>query len=182
MNFIFKNGCFRKLKKYLFVIAVFMPFFSFAQPPNQGTIDYLIANNGFSDIQLGSNISTIPLSKVEYLDKDSRIDADSCYKYVYNDISKLKVSEDLMLDLIGFRTYKNKIINIYVFFRRADGYKVLREFIKNYGVFTSKPNDYMDIYDWKSDAVNLSLRYELKLDLGVAIFTYNQAHDKLASR
>jgi hypothetical protein len=86
------------------------------------------------------------------------------------------------LNAVCIRTYKNKIVNIYVFFSKNFGYAVLRSFITLYGLFTSKPDDYLDIYDWKSKSVDLNLRYIQTMSLGMATFTWNEIHDKLPHR
>jgi len=91
----------------------------------------------------------------------------------------LKLAGDLKLDLIGIRTYKNKIVNIYLFFKLSDGYKILRVLLTNYGLFTDRPYDYADIYNWDSSTINLSLRYNVKVDLGVAIFTCNRLENEI---
>jgi hypothetical protein len=156
-----------------------LPVFVFSQSKKAGSIEYLKYNNGFDNIILGSDINQIPGYKLTYLDNDKKLDADSCLKYAYKDTSLLKLGNDLYLDLIGLRTYKNKIVNIYLFFKKKDGYKVLRNFLSDYGLFTDKPSDYVDIYDWRSSTVNLSLRYEIKADLGVAIFTSNHLEKEI---
>jgi hypothetical protein len=123
----------------------------------------------------------IPKSKLFYLDDDSRLDADSCYKFEYRDTSLLKVGNDFYLDLVGIRTYKNKVVNIYLFFKKSDGYKLLNNFLAAYGVFTSKPDDYSDIYEWHSSMIDVSLRYQSDNDLGlgIAVYTFKRQEDQL---
>jgi hypothetical protein len=168
------NMPFYVLKK-LFVFFMLLPVLAFSQEKEvkPGSLSYLKFINGYNGIVLGSDAKQLPKSKLGFLDGDSTLDADSCLKLAYSDTTVLKVGNDLYLDMIGLRTYKNRIVNIYVFFKRSDGYKVFRDFLSTFGVFTSKPNDYADIYNWTTTTVNLSLRYEDKIDLGVAVFTCN---------
>jgi hypothetical protein len=169
-----------KAKGLLFMIVLLVPALVFSQPKKKpGSIEYLKLCNGFNGICLGSDINLVPNAKLAFLDGDYKLDADSCLKYQYRDMDFLKVGDNLNLNLVGFRTYKNKIVNIYLFFKRADGYKVLSNFIASYGVFTDKPNDYQDIYNWNSSTMSLSLAYELKLDYGVAIFTSKSLENEI---
>lgn len=144
-----------------------------AQSKKPGSIEYLKACNGFNGIKLGSDIGELPAGDLTFLDNNSQMDTDSCLSYQYNNTDILKMGEALSLESVGLRVYKNKIVNIYLFFKRTDGYKALRSFLTDYGLFTGKPNDYVDTYDWRSRAVSLTLNYEPKMDLGVAIFTCN---------
>jgi len=167
-----------KSKRAALILLMVIPFFAFSQSKKPGSIEYLKYSNGFENIFVGSDLSQLPGYKLAFLDNDNKFDADSCLKFEYKDANLLKLADDLKLDLIGIRTYKNKVVNIYLFFKLSDGYKILRVFLTNYGLFTNRPNDYADIYDWNSSTVNLSLRYNVKVDLGVAIFTCNRLeHD-----
>jgi hypothetical protein len=168
-----------KIRIILFTIGLCLPFFVFSQAKKPGSIEYLKLCNGFKQISLGTDIYMLPGNNLTFLDGEYKVDADSCVKYEYKDFDLLKMGDNLTLNLIGFRTFKNKIVNIYLFFKRADGYKVLSNFISTYGVFTERPDSYMDIYNWNSSKVTLSLRYELKLDYGVAIFTSKSVEQEI---
>lgn len=161
------------------LITLWSPSITFAQGAGQGSIDYLKYCNGINNIILGSDVQNLGVSKLSYLDGDSRIDADSCFKYEYKDERLLAMGDSLNLDLIGIRTYKDKVINIYLFFKMNDAYKVLNNFINAYGQFTDRPDNYTDIYNWNSSMVNLTLRYQYKADLGIAIFTSKQLEDEM---
>lgn len=166
-------------KKIAFFIAwiCFLPLSGFSQAELQGSLNITI--NSFNGINLGSDISSIPHDELSYLDNNNKFDADSCLIYALSTSDSTKYQADLNLELIALRTYKNKIVNIYLFFKRSIGYNILRNFLANYGVFTNKPNDYVDIYDWKSILASVSLRYELKTDLGVAIFESNTLKNQI---
>jgi hypothetical protein len=168
-----------RLRKAAFIILMVLPFFSYSQSKKTGSIEYLKFTNGFNGITLGSDLQHLPDYKLEFLDGDNQLDADSCLMFEYEDTGLLKLDSNLNIQLIGLRTYKDKVVNIYVFFKLSDGYKVLHNFLTNYGLFTSKPSDYVDIYNWTSSKINLSLRYEVKVDLGVAIFTCNDLEDEI---
>ncbi|MDF2432094.1 MAG: hypothetical protein JWP44_1725 [Mucilaginibacter sp.] len=147
----------------------------------QGSLGYLKQSNGFKDIVLGSNINIIPSYKLGYMDGDYHVDADSCLKLNYKD-TDLKFGDNLFLDLVGIRTFKNKVVNIYLFFKKADGYKVLQSMLDSYGLFTDRPDNYQDVYNWNTSRVSLSLMYEMNVDLGVAIFTCNDLQKEIETR
>lgn len=165
-----KRACF-KIDKMLFITVMCFPVFAFSQLQKPGSIGYLTFCNGLNGIALGSDINQIPGYKPAFLDGDDKLDADSCLKFEIRDYDLLKMGTDLKLDLIGLRTYKNKIVNIYLFFKKRDGYKMLSRFLTAYGPFTTRPDDYADLYDWNSSVLKLSLKYQLETDLGVAILT-----------
>ncbi|WP_167516144.1 hypothetical protein [Mucilaginibacter metallidurans] len=48
----------------------------------------------------------------------------------------------------------------------ADAYKILDYFLKAFGPFTGRPNANADIYNWDTTALNLSLRYQVKTEMG----------------
>ena len=168
-----------KSKRAALILLIATPFFAFSQSKKPGSIEYLKYSNGFGNIFLGSDLSQLTEYKLAFLDNDNKFDADSCLKFEYRDANLLKLAGDLKLDLIGIRTYKNKIVNIYLFFKLSDGYKILRVLLTNYGLFTDRPYDYADIYNWDSSTINLSLRYNVKVDLGVAIFTCNRLENEI---
>jgi len=155
----------------LVIMLLCFPAITFSQQKRPGSIEYLKLCNGLNGITLGSDINLLPRDKLAYMDGDATLDADSCLKFEYRNYDLFKLGDGLKLDLIGLRTYKNKIVNIYLFFKRAEGYKALSVFLNAYGSFTGKPDDYADIYNWDSSILNLSLKYELRADLGIAILT-----------
>jgi hypothetical protein len=165
----------------LTLTLVFVPLCSICQVIRPGTIEYLKYNNGFNGIKLGADLGSISSNKLAFLDGNSSFDADSCLSFEYKDTTILKIGELASIDLVGIRTYKNKIINIYLFFSRAISYKVLYDFLTLYGNFTNRPYFDKDMYYWNSSMVNLSLTYELKVDMGVAIFTCNPLNKELIS-
>lgn len=146
-----------------------LPFSAFCQV-KPGSIEYLKYINGIGELHLGADISTIPGNKLAYLDGNSQLDADSCLTFAYRDTLLVKLN-NVLLDQIGIRTYKNKIVNIYLFFPQSESGKLLYKFLVDFGNFTERPNPYKDIYKWNSSNVDLSLLFEVKTDLGIAIFT-----------
>jgi len=117
----------------LIAIACLLPSLVFSQSKTQGSVEYLKFCNGIKWLTLGEDISQIPAHKLTYLDNDAKPDADSCIRYQYKDSSSLIQGDSLLLDAIGFRVYKNKIVNIYLFFKMTDAYKILDYFLKAYG-------------------------------------------------
>ncbi|WPV01527.1 hypothetical protein SNE26_07045 [Mucilaginibacter sp. cycad4] len=169
------------VKTLLIAIACLLPSLVFSQSKTPGSVEYLKFCNGISGLTLGEDISQIPAYKLAYLDNDDKPDADSCIRYQYKDSSLLVQGDSLLLDAIGFRTYKNKIVNIYLFFKMTDAYKILGDFLKAYGPFTGRPNNYADIYNWDTSALNLSLRYQVKTEMGVAIFSSKHLESEIAA-
>jgi hypothetical protein len=163
------------IKSLLFLLsaALFLPNSLYAQKNKTGTIDYLKLTKGFKDIKLGADIRTLNIPKLSYLDDNSGFDADSCITFAIADSNFLNLRNVCDLDMIGIRTYKNKVVNIYLFFKREDGDSILKEFLTNYGSVFSKPNERINVYNWNANIVNLSLMYQANVDLGVAVFTYN---------
>jgi hypothetical protein len=158
-----------------------LPVMANAQGTRAGSIEYLKSANGLNNIRLGADVRTLGLSNLPYMDGDSRVDADSCLKYAYNDEQVLAMADSVNLDMIGIRTYKDRVVNIYVFFKMSDAYKVLNNFISTYGQFTERPDNYADVYNWNTNTVNLSLNYQYKGDLGVATFTSKPVENEIAS-
>jgi hypothetical protein len=169
------------VKKWLIVLVCFLPSLAFSQSDKTGSIEYLKRCNGINGLTLGQDISQIPSYKLSFLDNDNKPDADSCISYQYKDSCLLTLGDSLSLDAIGLRTYKNKIVNIYLFFKMTDAYKVLSNFLNAYGPFTDRPNAYADIYNWDTSVLNLSLRYQVKTDLGVAIFSDKNLEYEIAT-
>ena len=164
----------------LFVILLYVPNFLSAQKKKTGTLEFLKSANGINGINLGADIGSLTYSNLSYLDGDDRLDPDSCLKFAISDSSALKIDNNLTLDMIGIRTYKNKIVNIYLFFRKADAYLIFNNFLSVYGLFTSKPFEYSNIYNWDTRAVSLSLMYRAGIDEGVATFTCNPLEQHIA--
>ncbi len=194
-NFILVKGF--SVASFLLIFILFLPALGFSQSkskpkkekkivvkqlrlPKPGSLDYLMATNGYQDIVLGSDIKDLPQAKLAFLDGDSKTDADGCLKYEYKITDSLMQKDTtLTIDLIALRTYNNQIVNIYVFFRKVDGYNMLNTFLKNYGSFNGRPDNYKDIYFWNTDPVSLSLKYDLNVEEGVATFTCNPLADQL---
>jgi len=161
------------------VYIVLLPIAAYCQGGDKGSLQYLLASNGFGQIKLGADLKVLDKGKMDYLDGVDSLDEDSCYKFCYKDEKIMHMAKDLDLDLVGFRTYKNKIVNIYLFFPRAYGYALLQEFEASYGKYTNASGSFM--YDWKTSGVTLSLRYNPIVDMGVAIFTCNNIEKQLAT-
>jgi len=165
---------------FLVSVLTMVPYLASCQYVKEGSLEYLQHCNGFKYLTLGANIKQLPSYKLAYLDGDTIPDIDSCFKFEYRDEEIKELGNGLFLNLVGIRTCENRIVNIYLFFRREDGYKILKELTANYGPSTKNPGDFM--YDWTTSPVNLSLRYKPDLDLGVAIYTLNSLEDKLREK
>ena len=164
-------------KTAILVLIIILPCMVSSQPADTSLIDYLKQTNGFKEVILGSDISLLHWYNLTYLDGDNNFDADSCLNYVYTADHITELGNGLRLDLVAIRAYKNKIVNIYLFFKTDDGHEVLKDFIANYGPFTTRTGAFM--YDWNTKAVDLSLKSNRDLDLGVAIYTCNDIETKL---
>lgn len=132
-------------------------------------LKYPLAANGFKNLKLGEFMKLIPVYRLVYMDGNDKPDTDSCYRYIYEDNNILGLADGITLNKVGFRTYKTQIAEIYLFFRHEDGYKVLKDFVANYGSWNSRPTDFT--YIWEIGDVSLSLCYKDDLELGVAIFS-----------
>jgi hypothetical protein len=166
---------FSNFGKLIFSVAIiFFSLNGFSQAFKEGKLKSLIKSNGYKGIVLGADISDVMMHyRLSYLDDNTGIDADSCITYACNDSTLLAMPGKLSLNIVGIRTYKNKIINIYLFFDMNDSYKILGDFLKQYGQFNSLPYEYTNIYDWKTPKVDLSLKYTPGTELGIAVFTCN---------
>lgn len=162
----------KRLPLLLAVLLLALPLKGISQITKCGSLQYLTATKGFKHIVLGEDINSLLLSSLTYLDNNQRPDADSCFSYACTDTAVLNIDSNLKLDMVGIRTYKSKVVNIYLFFSEKDAYKVLDNFLRNYGQFTGKPVEYADIYDWNTQSVKLSLTYNAEIDKGVAVFTF----------
>jgi response regulator of citrate/malate metabolism len=160
------------LSPLLATLLVLSCFHGYSQTIQLGSIRNLYNSNGFKNLVLGSDIGPLA-NNLNYLDDNSRTDADSCIMYSCANDDMLDIDSTLKLDMVGIRTYKNKIVNIYLFFNQKDAYKVLQNFLQNYGQYTQKPIEYADVYCWNTDKVSLSLSYSADVDKGVAVFTFN---------
>jgi len=158
------------------IILLVIPSFSYSQDIKLGALSNLSAANGFDNIFLGENINLIPKSKLAYLDNDSIPDIDGCKKYEYRDLDRINNDSSLALNLVGIRVYKNKIINIYLFFKKEDGYHIFQSFESNYGNYTQRVSDFT--YNWETDNVKLYLEYD-KEDLGIAIYSCKQLYHEI---
>jgi hypothetical protein len=168
-------------KSKLLLICLFVwviPIKGFPQRIHSGALNYLNFAFGSKGLTLGTDIRDFPKNQLSFLDGISKPDDDGCFKYQLND-STIMNYDKLPISLVAIRTFHNKIVNIYLFFKKADGYLFLRDFLTSYGVFTSKPNDYVDIYNWDSSSINLLLNYELTDDLGEAVYTFKPLKQEL---
>lgn len=165
------------------IVSLIIPQRSSAQNMNveSGSLKSLSEANGYGDLILGADTRQMPEKNFSFLDNDNDADADSCFKFKYADTTMLNFEDGLKLDLVGLRTYNNCIVNIYLFFKIEDGFKMLKALQNYFGHPTDHPGDFM--YDWSSDEVNLQLRFEAKENLGVAIFSSRKMlTDVLAAR
>lgn len=153
-------------------LGLSVPGIAFSQDAETGSVAHLQAANGFKTLKLGEKTKAIPAYKMAYMDGDNAPDVDSCYRYIYQDDGILQLADGLDLQRVGFRTYNNQIVEIYLFFKQDDGYKVLKNFTSKFGTCNDRPTDFT--YIWNTGDVNLTLRYKEGLDLGVAVFSSNR--------
>jgi len=160
----------------ILILFLAIPFFSYSQDNNMGSLNYLNTSNGFGNIYLGEDISLIPPNKLAFMDNDSIPDIDGCIKYEYGDLDQINNKSNLNLDLVGIRVYKHKIINIYLFFKKEFGFRVFQSFEASYGGCTERIRDFT--YSWETDNVKLYLEYD-KEDLGIAIFSCKKLYQEV---
>jgi hypothetical protein len=144
---------------------------------SQKNIAYLDDKNGFKGIVLGADKSTLNQKLLEKIDASS---TDTTITYKYNDTSLLKINDDMRLIEIGVTIYKNKILKITLIYDKENGSELTLLFMKAYGLYTSRPNRFMDNYYWYGKNVKLFLSYEGKF--GYAIFTCNPLQSEIDSK
>lgn len=158
------------------------PMFGSSQPCRVGTIDGLTRANGFNQLILGQEIKQVSHHKLSYLEQSPGFDADSCIFYQYNEDDVQQISKDAKIKFIAVRAYKYNIVNIYVIFNKSDGFEVLNDFLARYGQFTSRPDAYADVFEWDSSSVHLSLKYQLDIDFGIAVYTCKALDEQIKAR
>jgi hypothetical protein len=161
---------YRVVTGLLIIMCLHSP--GFSQAGKAGSLAYLRARNGIGGFNLGGFLTGEQTAGLTYLDGEgSKPDADSCITYEYHSDKPLDLEGGLTASHICVRTYQDKIVNIYVFFNRNQGYKMLSKFLHWYGTFTAKPNDYQDVYLWESRTVKLLLSYHPDDEQGIAVYT-----------
>ncbi|UOE48044.1 hypothetical protein MTO98_26895 [Mucilaginibacter sp. SMC90] len=144
----------------------------FSQSGKAGSLAYLKASNGIGGFTLGNLLTSEQVQGLTYLDGEgSKPDADSCVTYEYHPDKPMELEGGLTASHICIRSYENRVVNIYVFFNRDQGYKMLSKFLHWYGTFTAKPNDYQDVYMWESRTVKLMLSFHPDDEQGIAVYT-----------
>ena len=161
----------------LSVFAIVFPCFIFCQSQQKGSLEYLRLSNGFKQIELGSDVGRLERNKLFNMDDADTTDSDNCHKFCYRDNDILYLGKGLFLNQVGLRTYRNRIVNIYLFFPRSAGYAILKYFEADYGKYSDVPGEFM--YDWKTTGVTLSLRYSRAIEMGVAIFTCSDVEKQI---
>lgn len=161
---------YRVVTGLLIIMCLHSP--GFSQAGKAGSLAYLKAQNGIGGFNLGGLLTGEQEQALAYLDGEgSKPDADSCITYEYHPEKPLELEGGLTASHICVRTYEHKVVNIYVFFNRDQGYKMLRNFLHWYGTFTAKPNDYQDVYMWESRTVKLLLSFHPDDEQGIAVYT-----------
>ncbi|SHG07775.1 hypothetical protein [Pedobacter caeni] len=114
--------------------------------PAAGSLKYLDYKNGFKEIRLGADISTIS-TKVKLVDKENQY-----YDYMDNSGLKIGSANVKSITLIAFN---GKIKDIFIFLEKETGTAVNRILREAYGMYSEKPNRFMDKYYWKGSKVRL---------------------------
>lgn len=143
-----------------------------------GNLQNLQSKNGYKGIVLGSDISTLPTDKLSSLD-DAKTTPDSIRRFDYKDTSLYKISDIIKLSAIVISTYKNKILNITLVYDKKDGYSILEIFERAFGLYTDRPNMFMDKYNWYSSKVKLAVNFENKGPFAYAIYTCNDLQSEV---
>ena len=164
------------MKKHIPALLLFLivPFITFAQ---SGTKNALSDKNGFKTLVLGSSIAPIK-SKLKTYDDRPKMNADSSYFADYTDTSLYNIG-DIKLNGITLRIYKEKILSIIVTFDRSVGSELNLTYIKAFGMYSDRPNRFMDKYYWYSQNVNLMLNYDQTQKLPVAMYTCVPLNDEI---
>lgn len=134
----------------LTVLIVVTSICSYAQ--EYGKISELDTKNGFKTLVLGDTLKE--LTKFKHLG-----DVDENVK-MYDAIGIDKKIGDITLESVSIISFHNKISTIVVYFDKKDGYKIHDVFSKAYGLYSERPNRFMDKYEWYGKNVRLILDYD----------------------
>ena len=141
------------------------------------SVDKLSEKNGFKTLVLGSDITAIK-SKLEYLSSDHSLDRDSCYYQDYKDTALYSIG-DIKLTGVTLRIFKNKILSIIITFDKKNGPDLMAVYLKAFGLYSERPNRFMDKYYWYSPNVKLFLNYDLTSKLPMAMYTSVPLNDEV---
>lgn len=165
------------MKKVIVVILALMPLLGYCQA-KIGTRDYLDEKNGFKDLILGADINAIK-SKLSFIDGDSKPDKDGCIYYDVKDAVYLSIGETVKIKSITIRTYQNHILDIFLILDKQYGQPIYEVFTKAYGIYSNKPNQFMEKYTWNTQKVQLYLNEEAGKEQAVVIYTSKPLTEQL---
>ncbi|MDO3641960.1 hypothetical protein [Mucilaginibacter sp. L3T2-6] len=158
----------------LLLLLFLLPVVTFAQV---GTRGYLDEKNGFKDILLGSEITSIK-HKMENTRADGKPDRDSCYTYSVEDTSMFHIG-DIKLKAIGLSVFRNKVVSIILIFDKSQNLDMFTTLTKAYGV-PIQENKYIRVYQWIGNKVDLQLNTKILQPTGNAVFTCKPLDIELA--
>lgn len=153
------------MKKFIFVLSIFLIFFSikiYSQSINE-----LDLKNGFRDMVFGSEIQKEQFIIVED-DNDTKL---------YSKINDNLQISDYELELINYGFYKDKLFCVYI---KTKGYKNTRGvlgILQNAFGNGHQPNEYIEKYYWFGDKVALSFEQNSITDNGTIIYFGKQILD-----
>lgn len=116
-----------------------------------GKIENLDEKNGFKNILLGEVINSDKYKYIGNGDGNSKF-----YDLITND---LKIGQ-IPIESISIISYENRVHMIVVYFEKKHGISIENVLYKAYGLYTERPNRFMDVYKWESNKVKMKLDYD----------------------
>lgn len=145
------------MKKQLLTILLFLFVTSVANSqdlatsaPEAGSKKFLDYKNGFKDIKLGSDIADLS-DKVKLVDKEQNF-------YEFLEIADLKIGTS-KINSIALATYNGKIKDIFISLEKGSGNTIFSVLREAYGIYSDRPNQFMDKYYWLGNKVRLILDF-----------------------
>lgn len=126
--------------------------FIYGKSQEYGDINNLDKKNGFKSITLGDSVSN--KEKYKFL-------GDGADETIFYDVinEELKIGE-IPLKSISVSSFKGQVASVFVVYDHSKGYLIKDVLNKAYGLYTDRPNRYMDKYDWEGRKVKIHLNYD----------------------
>ncbi len=149
------------MKKYLLIAFMSMNIF-LSKGQDYGKIENLDKKNGFKTIVLGDSITNFEKYKL----LGSR-GFNNFYDVNGEDLN----IGDNPIRSIAVTTFEGRISKIIILFDKEVGYKIREVLFQAYGLFTNRPNRFMDKYEWEGSEVELNLDYDSTSNEGMMLLS-----------
>lgn len=140
------------------IIITFLAITSVAHAQND-KIKRLDEKNGYGGIKLGDTIINIHLPTSPTIG-NSTVDNYGVSSYIINDQSLMKIGDEVELSNIIVRCYKNRIIDIELYFNSLYFNKIITMLQMNYGPESPRKERELN-YIWSAKKVSLSCLFDV---------------------